>query len=122
MAPRSDKPRNKTGTRVSDRVERGPEGATGEETPVARVRSRAAKGAAAAETRRVSSNGTIVKFGREVCGNLDAAETREWIVTNGIGGFASGTVAGCLTRRYHGLLIAALQPPVGRTQLVANLD
>ncbi len=67
-------------------------------------------------------NDLRVKFGREVCGNLDAAEAREWIVTNGIGGFASGTIAGCLTRRYHGLLIAALQPPVGRTQLVAGLD
>jgi predicted glycogen debranching enzyme len=63
-----------------------------------------------------------VKFGREVCGNLEAAEAREWIVTNGIGGFASGTIAGCVTRRYHGLLIAALQPPVGRMHLVACLD
>jgi predicted glycogen debranching enzyme len=63
-----------------------------------------------------------IKFGREVCGNLEAAEAREWLVTNGIGGFASGTVAGCVTRRYHGLLIAALQPPVGRTQLVTGLD
>jgi predicted glycogen debranching enzyme len=43
-------------------------------------------------------------------------------VTNGIGGFASGTIAGCMTRRYHGLLIAALRPPVGRTHLVACLD
>jgi predicted glycogen debranching enzyme len=63
-----------------------------------------------------------IKFGREVCGNLDAAEAREWLVTNGIGGFASGTVAGCLTRRYHGLLVAALQPPIGRYQLVADFD
>jgi predicted glycogen debranching enzyme len=63
-----------------------------------------------------------VRFGREICGNLPAAESREWLVTNGIGGFASGTVAGGLTRRYHGLLVAALQPPLGRTQLVAVLD
>ena len=70
----------------------------------------------------MAANDSRVKFGREVCGNLDAAEAREWIVTNGIGGFASGTVSGCMTRRYHGLLIAALQPPVGRTQLVAGLD
>ncbi len=70
----------------------------------------------------MAANDPRVKFGREVCGNLEAAEAREWIVTNGIGGFASGTVAGCMTRRYHGLLIAALQPPVGRTQLVAGLD
>jgi predicted glycogen debranching enzyme len=43
-------------------------------------------------------------------------------VTNGIGGFASGTVAGSLTRRYHGLLIAALKPPLGRTLLVSKLE
>ena len=61
-------------------------------------------------------------FGREICGSLDIAEQREWLVTNGIGGFASGTVGGNLTRRYHGLLVAALHPPVGRTQLVAKLD
>jgi len=45
-----------------------------------------------------------VKFGREVCGSLEIAERREWLVTNGIGGYASGTVSGDLTRRYHGLL------------------
>ncbi|PYU63904.1 MAG: glycogen debranching protein, partial [Acidobacteria bacterium] len=63
-----------------------------------------------------------VQFGREICGDLVAAESREWLVTNGIGGYASGTVAGSQTRRYHGVLIAALQPPVGRTQLVSNID
>ena len=63
-----------------------------------------------------------VQFGREVCDNLAAAESREWLVTNGIGGFASGTIATGMTRRYHGLLIAALQPPVGRTHLVGVLD
>jgi predicted glycogen debranching enzyme len=63
-----------------------------------------------------------LEFGRELCGNLEAAESREWLVTNGIGGYASGTIAGGMTRRYHGLLIAALQPPVGRTHLVAFLD
>jgi predicted glycogen debranching enzyme len=63
-----------------------------------------------------------IRFGREICGDLASAESREWLVTNGIGGYASGTVAGSLTRRYHGLLVAALQPPVGRTQLVATAD
>jgi len=63
-----------------------------------------------------------IQFGREICGNLPAAESREWLVTNGIGGFASGTIAEGMTRRYHGLLIAALQPPLGRTHLVAVLD
>lgn len=64
----------------------------------------------------------FIEFGREICGELSTAETREWLVTNGIGGFASGTVAGLLTRRYHGLLIAALKPPLGRTLLVTKLD
>jgi predicted glycogen debranching enzyme len=63
-----------------------------------------------------------VEFGREVCGYLEIAEQREWLVTNGIGGYASGTVSGNLTRRYHGLLIAALNPPAGRTQLVAKFE
>jgi predicted glycogen debranching enzyme len=64
----------------------------------------------------------LVDFGRDVCGDLSQAEAREWLVTNGLGGYASGTVAGLLTRRYHGLLVAALKPPVGRTLLVAKLD
>ncbi len=63
-----------------------------------------------------------IQFGREVCGVLDSAESREWLVTNGIGGYASDTIAGSQTRRYHGLLVAALQPPVGRTQLVSAVD
>jgi predicted glycogen debranching enzyme len=64
----------------------------------------------------------MIDFGREVCGHLTSAETREWLVTNGIGGYASGTVAGVPTRRYHGLLIAALDPPLGRTLLLTKLD
>jgi predicted glycogen debranching enzyme len=61
-------------------------------------------------------------WGREVWGRLESGESREWLCTNGIGGFASGTVAGLLTRRYHGLLVAALAPPLGRTVLVSKLD
>jgi predicted glycogen debranching enzyme len=64
----------------------------------------------------------FIDFGREICGHLPAAERREWLVTNGIGGFAMGTVAGLLTRRYHGLLIAALNPPLGRTLLLTKFD
>jgi predicted glycogen debranching enzyme len=63
-----------------------------------------------------------VDFGREVCCDLPAAESREWLVTNGIGGYAFGTIAGHQTRCYHGLLVAALQPPLGRILLVAKLD
>ena len=64
----------------------------------------------------------FLDFGREICGNLATAESREWLVTNGIGGFGAGTIAGLLTRRYHGLLFAALQPPLGRTLLLTKLD
>lgn len=64
----------------------------------------------------------VVEFGREVCCDLEAAESREWLVTNGIGGYAFGTVAGHQTRCYHGLLIAALQPPLGRKLLLAKVD
>ena len=64
----------------------------------------------------------MINFGREICGTLAQAEAREWLVTNGTGSYASGTVAGLLTRRYHGLLVAALKPPLGRTLLLAKLD
>ena len=63
-----------------------------------------------------------IEFGRDICCDPAASEKKEWLVTNGIGGFASGTVAGLLTRRYHGLLVAALKPPLGRNLLVTKLD
>jgi predicted glycogen debranching enzyme len=47
--------------------------------------------------------------------------TREWLVTNGLGGYASGTVSGVSTRRYHGLLIAALPAPLGRIMMLNHL-
>src|SRR6266436_281373 len=46
---------------------------------------------------------------------------REWLVTNGLGGYASGTIAGACTRRYHGLLIAALPAPLGRRVMFNHL-
>ena len=60
--------------------------------------------------------------GRDICGDYGLASRREWLVTNGIGGFASGTMSDALTRRYHGLLFAALNPPLGRTLLLAKID
>lgn len=54
--------------------------------------------------------------------DLDRASALEWIVTNGLGGYASGTLAGIASRRYHGLLVSARTPPVGRTVLVGGLD
>jgi predicted glycogen debranching enzyme len=66
--------------------------------------------------------GAMLDWGRELVREPDAADTREWLCTNGLGGFAAGTVSGRLARRYHGLLIAALAPPLGRTLVVAKTE
>src|SRR5262249_61236777 len=63
-----------------------------------------------------------IGFGREVCGDLAAAERREWWLGNGRGAYAAGTVALSLTRRYHGLLIAPIDPPLGRSLVLAKAD
>ena len=62
-----------------------------------------------------------LEYGREALGDLRTSSRLEWLVTNGIGGFASGTISGVLARRYHGLLFAALKPPLGRTLLLSKL-
>jgi predicted glycogen debranching enzyme len=54
--------------------------------------------------------------------DLDSALKKEWLETNGLGGFASSTVVGLNTRRYHGLLTAATHPPVGRVVLLSKLE
>jgi len=64
----------------------------------------------------------MIRFTEDVCTNLDASLRREWLETNGIGGFASGTINGCNTRRYHGLLVAATKPPVGRLVLLSKFE
>src|SRR5579884_2610960 len=64
----------------------------------------------------------MIVVGRDTCRQLDAALDREWLVTNGIGGYASCTVAGANTRRYHGLLVAALEPPRNRVVMLSRID
>ena len=64
----------------------------------------------------------MIRFGEKICTNLDAGLRREWLETNGLGGFASATINGCNTRRYHGLLVAATKPPVGRFVLLSKLE
>lgn len=59
---------------------------------------------------------------RSICIELDQALNREWLVTNGLGGYASSTITGANTRRYHGLLVAALKPPAARTVLLSKID
>ena len=63
-----------------------------------------------------------MRFGREVCGNLDVASEREWLIADGLGGYAMGTVSGLRTRRYHGLLVVATKPPGGRMLGLADVD
>src|ERR671926_1663490 len=63
-----------------------------------------------------------IGFGRAVCGDLVQAERREWWLANGLGAYAAGTIAGTLTRRYHGLLVAPVDPPLGRALLLAKAD
>jgi predicted glycogen debranching enzyme len=64
----------------------------------------------------------MIQFDGNICADLQAATRREWLETNGIGGFASSTIAGLNTRRYHGLLTAATKPPVGRLLLLSKLE
>src|SRR5690349_8394474 len=61
-------------------------------------------------------------FDAETLQDLDSALGREWLVANGVGGYASSSLAGANTRRYHGLLVAALNPPVGRAVLLSKLE
>jgi predicted glycogen debranching enzyme len=64
----------------------------------------------------------MIEFDQESCRDLNVALTREWLETNGIGGFSASTIAGLNTRRYHGLLTAATKPPVGRFVLLSKLE
>jgi predicted glycogen debranching enzyme len=60
-------------------------------------------------------------YSLETAGQLEPFLHQEWLLTNGIGGFAASTVVACNTRRYHGLLIAATNPPVGRIMTLNRL-
>ena len=64
----------------------------------------------------------MISLDKTICRDLEAALSREWLETNGLGGFACGTVAGANTRRYHGLLTAALNPPGGRILLLSKME
>lgn len=64
----------------------------------------------------------IYSLDSQQCKNLAVSTRREWLLPNGIGGFAMGTASGINTRRYHGLLIAAVNPPTDRRLLLAGID
>ncbi len=64
----------------------------------------------------------MIAFDQSTCQDLSAGSGREWLETNGLGGYASSTITGLNTRRYHGLLVAATQPPAGRMVLLSKLE
>ena len=64
----------------------------------------------------------MITISSAILSNPDKALTREWLVTNGIGGYASSTVIGANTRRYHGLLVASFPPPLERQVLLSKVD
>ena len=64
----------------------------------------------------------MINFTKEILHNFEDATSREWLETNGIGGFACSTVIGLNTRRYHALLTAAMRPPAGRVVLLSKFD
>jgi predicted glycogen debranching enzyme len=64
----------------------------------------------------------MIHFSKDTLQNFEAATSREWLETNGIGGFACSTIVGLNTRRYHALLTAAMHPPTGRIVLLSKID
>src|ERR1700686_1906933 len=120
---------SKWGSSISSRRNRPGPGSSSDSSP-------AACHSATSCRRSPGGRGRSKRFGRspplrahvtlqldpQSCRHLDLAIQREWLVTNGLGGYASGTVSGVNTRRYHGLLVAALNPPVQRMVLVAALE
>lgn len=70
----------------------------------------------------MSGNAWGLSLERAICNDGNAGLNYEWLVTNGLGGYASASITGATTRSYHGLLVAALRPPVERYVLVTKVD
>ena len=96
--------------------------ARSQDAPRGRRQSRAQGDAAANACGASTLTPCPIRFTRAICGDLVQAERREWWIANGLGGYAGGTIAGSLTRRYHGLLIAPIGSPLGRRLLLAKAD
>src|SRR6266536_6226203 len=71
---------------------------------------------------RAPTNAWNLYVGRDICSDVQAGLDHEWLVTNGLGGYAAGSIVGATTRSYHGLLVSALHPPVERIVLVTKID
>src|SRR3954470_21883273 len=63
-----------------------------------------------------------ISMNAEQCRQFETSIAAEWLCTNGLGGFASGTVAGANTRKYHGLLVVAAHPPVQRYVVLSRVE
>jgi predicted glycogen debranching enzyme len=63
-----------------------------------------------------------IDFDREMLSNFEDAIQKEWLITNGLGGYASSTILGINTRKYHGLLVSAVHPPGDRRVCLAKMD
>ena len=74
------------------------------------------------ETDRATTNAWNLFVGPDICKNVQVGLDHEWLVTNGLGGYAAGSLVGATTRSYHGLLVAALRPPVERDVLITKID
>jgi predicted glycogen debranching enzyme len=77
--------------------------------------------AAPAQPRPRLSSAPMSLYSLDTHGQLEPFIHREWLLTNGLGGFASSTVVGCNIRKYHGLLVAATVPPVGRMMTLSRI-
>lgn len=64
----------------------------------------------------------MIELHEEICSQYSESSSREWLETNGIGGYASSTVSGANSRRYHGLLVAATRPPIGRVVMLSKFE
>ncbi|RMF98787.1 MAG: glycogen debranching protein, partial [Acidobacteria bacterium] len=64
----------------------------------------------------------MLSFDASVCTDLKESTSREWLETNGLGGFACSTISGINTRRYHSLLTIATTPPVGRIRILSKVE
>src|SRR5271165_4531234 len=64
----------------------------------------------------------MIALEKSICTDFEQASGREWLETNGLGGFACSSISGMNTRRYHGLLTAATRPPVGRVLLLSKVE
>ena len=73
------------------------------------------------KTHRLEHRPTL-DLGPAICADDEASRRHEWLLTNGRGGYACGSIAGVLDRRYHAVLAAAVEPPDTRSVIVAKLD